>query len=119
MKKKIGEEKSEMLLEKVMVRLEILEEKFALLEKKKEQKETPSIMRVEAGEMPHEVRPGNDLLMDEEMKIQSMKNAIAILPPNYVVNGRHSVKNIEALCGFKISEEMMDKAYEGITHEGY
>jgi hypothetical protein len=40
-----------------------------------------------------------------------MTNAIKILPPNLIVEGRHAKQNIEAICGFKISDEMMEEVY--------
>jgi hypothetical protein len=51
--------------------------------------------------------------MSEEMKIQSMKNAIAILPPNLLDDeGRHSIINIGRICGFKPTLDMYDRVYE-------
>lgn len=72
------------------------------------------IHRVEIanGEEPSEPREERGLKMALEDKIQSMKNACAILPPNMIVNGRHEIMNVEAICGFKIDEYMMDAAYE-------
>lgn len=80
---------------------------------------TPSINRVETfnNEAPATVEAYNGIKMTEEDKINSMRNAIKILPPNMVVNGRHSKTNVEAICGFKIDDWQMDAAYEGITHE--
>jgi len=80
---------------------------------------TPSINRVEVfnNEAPATVEAYNGIKMTEEDRVNSMRNAIKILPPNMVVNGRHSKENVEAICGFKIEDYQMDAAYEGITHE--
>ena len=45
-------------------------------------------------------------------KIQSAKNATAILPPNLIVDGRHSKENIGAICGFIVDDDMWDMIYE-------
>lgn len=45
-------------------------------------------------------------------KIQSAKNAAAILPPNLIVDGRHSKENIGAICGFIVDDDMWDMIYE-------
>ena len=45
-------------------------------------------------------------------KIQSAKNATAILPPNLIVDGRHSKENIGAICGFIVDDDMLDMIYE-------
>ena len=45
-------------------------------------------------------------------KIQSAKNATAILPPNLVVDGRHTKENIGAICGFIVDDDMWDMIYE-------
>jgi len=56
-----------------------------------------------------------NLKMNRAMQIQSMRNAIAILPPNLKdEEGRHSIINIGRICGFKPTLEMYDEAYEGI-----
>lgn len=55
------------------------------------------------------------LRMNNEEKIYSMRNAIKILPPNLKDSqGRHALKNVEAIVGFKVSEDMMEEAYQGI-----
>lgn len=45
-------------------------------------------------------------------KIQSAKNAAAILPPNLIVEGRHTKENIGAICGFIVDDDMWDMIYE-------
>lgn len=59
------------------------------------------------------------LAMDDEFKIISMKNAIKILPPNMIIEGRHRKENVQAICGFMVTDKMMDEAYEGYTHPSY
>lgn len=96
-----------------------LQERVKILEKKLEKPEGKSINRVEKfnDEVPSTIESYNGLKMDASDKIISMRNAIKILPPNMVVNGRHLKENIEAICGFKVLDEMMDDAYEGIEHD--
>ncbi len=57
--------------------------------------------------------------MDYECKIQSMTNAIKILPPNMIKDGRHLKENIQAICGFMVSDEMMDEVYKEYVHPDY
>lgn len=47
-------------------------------------------------------------------KIQSAKNAAAILPPNLIVDGRHSKENIGAICGFIVDDDMWDMIYDDL-----
>ena len=61
----------------------------------------------------------NNMRMDEDDRLQNMLNTIKILPPNMIVDGRHRKENIEAICGFKISDELMDKLYANFVHEPY
>ena len=94
-------------------------ERVQELEKKLEKPIGKSINRIEAhtGEVASTVESYSGMKMDESDKVQSMVNAIKILPPNMVVEGRHLKENIEAICGFKVSDEMMDAAYVGIVHD--
>lgn len=50
--------------------------------------------------------------MDFEDKLISMRNAIAILPPNLMEDGKHTASNIGAICGFIVTDEMYDRLYE-------
>lgn len=60
-----------------------------------------------------ESQQSRKMRMSEEMKVQSMKNAIAILPPNLLDDeGRHSIINIGRICGFKPTLDMYDRVYE-------
>jgi hypothetical protein len=97
----------------------ILEGRVVTLEKKLEKPEGKSINRIEAhsGEVASTIESYNGLKMDESDKVQSMVNAIKILPPNMIVKGRHLKENVEAICGFKVDDEMMDEAYKGIVHD--
>ena len=54
---------------------------------------------------------------NEEDKVNSIINTIKILPPNMIVNGRHKIENIQALNVFRVTEELIDKAYENFSHE--
>jgi hypothetical protein len=57
--------------------------------------------------------------MDYEHKIQSMTNAVKILPPNMIKDGRHLKENIQAICGFMVTDEMMDLVYKDYVHPDY
>jgi len=52
------------------------------------------------------------MAMDQDGLFQSMKNAIMILPPNLKVDGRHTIENISAICGYKVTEDLWNKLYE-------
>jgi hypothetical protein len=56
----------------------------------------------------------NNLAMGDEHKMQSIRNAIAILPPNLFVmyKGKSQPKlaDIEAIVGFKVSAKMLQEA---------
>lgn len=71
------------------------------------------------GEPPSEDWSGRSMGMNYSNKIQSMKNAVKILPPNMVINGRHRKENIQAICGFMVSDEMMDEVYKDFVHPEY
>lgn len=49
--------------------------------------------------------------MNDMDKLASMRNAIKILPPNRQVNGRHDVRDVQAICGFVVTNAMLDAAY--------
>jgi hypothetical protein len=59
----------------------------------------------------------SSMSMGYQDKLQSLKNAIKILPPNLIVNGRHTAKNAGAICGFIVTDEMMDDVYSAFSHE--
>ena len=64
------------------------------------------------GDVAPAPRENNKLKMDLQDKLVSVKNACAILPPNLKVNGRHDVTNVSAICGFVVTEDMLDYVYE-------
>jgi hypothetical protein len=94
-------------------------ERVELLEKKLDKPEPKLINRVEKfnDEVPSTVESYNGMKMGASDKIISMRNAIKILPPNMIVDGRHLKENVEAICGFKVFDEMMDEAYEGLEDD--
>jgi hypothetical protein len=58
--------------------------------------------------------------MNFDEQIYSVLNAIKILPPNMIVDGRHSIDNVQAINGsFKVTEEHMDVAYSQFKHEAF
>lgn len=70
----------------------------------------------EVEEVKEEVKP---MGMEMEHKLQSMTNAIKILPPNMIKDGRHLKENIQAICGFMVLDEMMDEVYKDFVHPNY
>lgn len=54
---------------------------------------------------------------EEDDKVDSIINTIKILPPNMIKNGRHSIENIQAINVFKVTPELIDKAYEKFQHD--
>lgn len=76
-------------------------------------RKAPSIQKVEAFNGEEEIqREESNLKMQYEDKIASVQNACKILPPNLLVDGKHVPKNVSAICGFLVTEEMIDRAYE-------
>lgn len=77
------------------------------------------IQRVEGfnGEQAPEPESNSMLRMGREDKLQSMINACRVLPPNYKIDGRHSAKNVQALCGFVVTDEMLDDVYAVIGED--
>jgi hypothetical protein len=96
--------------------VELLKERITELETKVVKKATPlkSINKVEDFNGESETKPYDDnkLRLNALDKLTSAKNAIKILPPNLVVEGRHTKENIGAICGFIVTEEMMELLYE-------
>jgi hypothetical protein len=58
-----------------------------------------------------------NLRMTPADKVRSMENVIKILPPNYIEDGRHSITNIAAVCGFEVTPEMHDDLYSRVKHQ--
>jgi hypothetical protein len=87
---------------------------------KSEERVDVSIQKVEDfnGEMiPQPYETDNNMRMNDDDKVRSMKNAVMILPPNLIVNGRHTKQNIQAICGFIVTDSMMNKVYKDFKHE--
>lgn len=92
--------------------IQSIEERLDALEKIVYRK-APSIQKVEAFNGEEEIqREESNLKMQYEDKIASVQNACKILPPNLLVDGKHVPKNVSAICGFLVTEEMIDRAYE-------
>lgn len=100
-------------LDKLQARIETLEIAAGLRAKKIS---NASINKPEKQISGNDLPPREDtkLKMGYEMKIQSMRNAIAILPPNLRVNGKHTLENISRIVGFVPTDEMYEDAYDGI-----
>lgn len=81
-------------------------------------KQQASINKTEEfnGERDSGPREEGGLRLTQSDKIVSAKNAVKILPPNLVVEGRHTKENISAICGFVVDEDMMDVVYEDFVH---
>lgn len=77
-----------------------------------------SIQRTETfnGEFPIEQSDDMASRFSYEERIQNMRNAAAILPPNLIVDGRHTLENINAIMCFNATEEMMDDLYSQYSH---
>jgi hypothetical protein len=66
-----------------------------------------------------EERTGMNHWTDED-RINSIINTIRILPANLIVNGRHSMENVQALNkSFIVTDNLMDLAYENYEHDDY
>lgn len=76
----------------------------------------PTLNKVEQFNGQRTPEPKDNMEMDDEHKMQSMVNAITVLPPNFVKDGRHSKENIEAIAGFKIAPEQYEELYANWKH---
>lgn len=54
---------------------------------------------------------------DRQDMIDSIINTIKILPPNMIKNGRHLKENIQAINVFKVTDELIDEAYQIFQHD--
>lgn len=104
-------------INKLTIEIDALIARVAELEAKTAPRKS-GINRVEQfnGEVETVPDDNRGLKMTSEDKINSMRNAIKILPPNMIENGRHIKENIQAICGFVVDEDMMDGAYTGFSH---
>ena len=67
-------------------------------------------------EEPIEREGSLGFLMSREDRIQSMLNAVKILPPNLIKDGRHTKENVQALNCFTVTDAMMDEVYRDFQH---
>jgi len=87
----------------------------ALEDSKKRYADSSNLNKGDTRHGEPELRDDKGLRMGHRDKINSMVNAIKILPPNLVNEfGRQSLTNVERLVGFKVTPEMMDEAYERV-----
>jgi len=100
----------------LLIRIEDLENKI-----NKKGIKGSSINKVESfnGESELEPREEAGFRLTAADKIVSAKNAAKILPPNLIVEGRHTKENISAICGFQVDDDMMDEIYLDLVHEPY
>jgi hypothetical protein len=96
----------EKIINELVVRVEALETRLA----PRKQSSLHKTEQAGEGEAP-EIREDRGHLMNDKFKLQSMKNAIVILPVKNLVNGKHSVADIKAICGFWPTDELMDQLY--------
>ncbi len=82
-------------------------------------KESATINKLEGfnGDVDASPREDSRMRLTESDKVVSAINAAKILPPNLIVDGRHSAENIGAICGFVVDEELLDKVYETVSHD--
>lgn len=71
-----------------------------------------NIKREEVVEIDNSTHQYSGLNMDDEFRLISIRNAIAILPPNLMIDGKHTKANISAIVGFKITDEQWKQAYD-------
>lgn len=82
-----------------------------------EQKDSIHKVEVFNGDEASAIETYTGIKLNESDKLFSMLNTIKILPPNLIKNGRHTKENVAAICGFAVTDEMMDKVYAGYKHE--
>lgn len=104
-------------VEKLGAEVDALREELAAVKSEAIRKQGKSIQKVE--EFNGEVIPdqNDNMRMSYADKIISARNACAILPPNLIVDGRHTAKNVGAICGFVVDDEMLDEVYSTFKHE--
>lgn len=98
-------------------RLDALEAKIEELLVKRKSVSLQKVEGFNGEEIPQQEE--SRMKMTHEEKLVSMTNAAKILPPNMIVDGRHSRENVQALVGFLVSEEMMDEVYSKFKHEEF
>ena len=100
-------------------KIKLLTERIEALEARAGTKVAPagmSINKVEGynGELEPAVRPTSGLQMSHADKIHSARNAVKILNPKLIVDGRHLPSNVAAICGFPVDEGFLDEVYAGL-----
>lgn len=108
-------ERLEAAVAELYARVSDLESKVA----KKPFKSTINKIETFNGEADVEPRVEAGLRLSDFDKLVSAKNAVKILPPNLIVDGRHTKENISAICGFQVDDDMWDAIYENYVHEPY
>lgn len=101
-------------------RIETLQQRLQDIESKRSSRANAAINRVEAHDgngQDFAPREESRMRMGYEDKIVSMVNAVKILPPNMIKDGRHAKENVQAICGFMVDEEMMDEVYSQFSHD--
>jgi hypothetical protein len=110
----------ENIVDTLKVEIELLKERLDEFEIKLNAKKpaTKSIHKVEQfnNEVIPDIRPESNIRMGYDDMVNSMINACKILPPNLISEGRHTQENIQAICGFMVTDEMMDEAYSRFSH---
>mgnify|MGYP005844839567 CR=1 FL=1 len=88
-------------------------ERVDTLEKRLEPAPRSSLHKIEThtGETNPAPREKTNIHMDESFRVQSVKNASKILPPNRMVDGRHTKEDLSAICGFKVTDEIVEQVY--------
>ncbi len=108
-KKKTTIKDLELIISQLVLRLEKLEKMPNSTIKR-----APALNKVETfnGEKHPEPREDTKMRMTYDDKIGSLRNATMILPPNLKVDGRHLPENCGAICGFIVTDEMLDEVYK-------
>jgi hypothetical protein len=62
----------------------------------------------------------SNMKMNHDEQVFSIINTLKILPPNMIINGRHSIDNVQSLNGrFRVTDELMDEAYSRFKHDDW
>lgn len=100
------------------IKIKKLEAAFEVALKRIDAIENPalkkSIHKIEehAGEKEVNQRAGRLSMQHPEVMLQSAINASKILPPNLLnKKGHHTAENLQAICGFEITEEIYKAIY--------
>jgi hypothetical protein len=56
---------------------------------------------------------------NEDDKISSIVNTITFLPSNMLKDGRHKIENVQAINCFRVTQDLMDKAYANYEHDDF